>query len=233
VVDRDPPPGNPAEERFVIKLERIALPDGLRALAYRDPRGSLIVYVSTSLDARAQRVAVMEAIRATRRTGWRTALPPVGVALVLVVRALMQGATSAVRVRPAAWGAAAGATVLSASAAAVFVTTVPQHHGPGGPGYQPGPPAAGPSSPHHQKPAAPGRSDPAQPVAAPGGSPGAGRAASSGQSGRAATSSGSGGAASPAPSSLPAPVPSAPAPAPSPTQTCIINLLGIKVCTHL
>jgi len=214
----------------VIKLEHIALPDGLRALAYRDPRGNLIVYVSTSLDAKAQRAAVMEAIRATRRTGWRAALPPVGVALVLVARALMHGATGTVRIRPAAWGAAAGATVLSASAAAVFVTAVPQHHGPSGPGYQPSPPAAGPSSPH-QKAAAPGPSNPAQPVAAPGGSPGAGRAASAGQSGQAAASSGSGGAASPAPSSAPAP--SAPAPTPSPTVTCVINLLGIKVCTHL
>lgn len=217
----------------MIQLERVVLPEGLRALAYRDPRGNLIVYVSTSLDAKAQRAAVMEAIRATRRTGWRAALPPVGVALALLARALMHGATSTVRIRPAAWGAAAGATVLSASAAAVFVTAVPQHHGPGGPGYQPAPPAAGPSSPHHQKAAAPSRSDPAHPVAAPGGSPAAGRAASSGQSGRAATSSGSGGAASPAPSSSPTPVPSAPAPTPSPTQTCIINLLGIKVCTHL
>jgi hypothetical protein len=215
----------------VIKLEHIALPDGLRALAYRDPKGHLIVYVSTSLDAKAQRAAVMEAIRATRRTGWRAALPPVGVALVLVAKALMHGAAGTVRIRPAAWGAAAGATVLSASAAAVFVTAVPQHHGPSGPGYQPSPPAAGPSSPHHQKAAAPGGSDPAQPVAAPGGSPGAGRAASAGQSGQAAASSGSGGAASPAPSSAPAP--SAPAPTPSPTVTCVINLLGIKVCTHL
>ena len=215
----------------MIRLEHVALPDGLRALAYRDPRGHLIVYVSTSLDAKAQRAAVMEAIRATRRTGWRAALPPVGVALVLVAKALMHGATSTVRIRPAAWGAAAGATVLSASAAAVFVTAVPQHHGPSGPGYQPSPPAAGSSSPHHQKAAAPGPSNPAQPVAAPGGSPGAGRAASAGQSGQAAVSSGSGGAASPAPSS--APVPSAPAPTPSPTVTCVINLLGIKVCTHL
>jgi hypothetical protein len=175
----------------------------------------------------------MEAIRATRRTGWRAALPPVGVALALLARALMHGATSTVRIRPAAWGAAAGATVLSASAAAVFVTAVPHPHGPSGPGYQPGPPAAGPSSPHHQKAAAPSRSDPAQPVAARGGSPGAGRAASAGQSGQAGASSGSGGAASPAPSSAPAPVPSAPAPTPSPTVTCVINLLGIKVCTHL
>lgn len=217
----------------MIRLEHVALPDGLRALAYRDPRGHLIVYVSTSLDAKAQRAAVMEAVRATRRTGWRAALPPVGVALALVARALVHGAASTVRIRPAAWGAAAGATVLSASAAAVFVTTLPQHHSPSGPGYQPSPPAAGPSSAHHQKAAAPGRTGPAQPVADPGGSSGAGQAASAGQPGQAAASSGSGGAASPAPSSAPAPVPSVPAPAPSPTVTCVINLLGIKVCTHL
>jgi len=216
----------------VIQLERVAMPEGLRALAYRDPHGHLIVYVSESLDARVQRAAVMEAIRATRRTGWRAALPPVGVALVIAVRALMRGAASTVRVRPAAWGAAATATVLSASAAAVFVTTVPQHHGPAASTHQPGSPAAGQNSAQGQRPAAHPRSDPAQPAAAPGGSPGAGRAASAGQAGQAPTSSQPGSAASPAPSSSPLPAPSVPLPTPSPTPTCIV-LLGVVVCTHL
>ncbi len=212
----------------MIQLERVTLPEGLRALAYRDERGNLIVYVSKSLDARVQRAAVMEAIRATRRTGWRAALPPVGVALVLAARVLMRGAASTVRVRPAAWGAAAGATVLSASAAAVFVTAVP-HHGPAGPAQQPGPPPAGQNSPHGRQPATRTGSDPIQPVAATGGSPGAGHAASTRKSGKTTTSSAPGSAASPAPAS-PAPAPS-PLPTPSPTPTCIINLLGIKVCT--
>ena len=211
----------------MIQLERVTLPEGLRALAYRDERGNLIVYVSKSLDARVQRAAVMEAIRATRRTGWRAALPPVGVALVLAARVLMRGAVSTVRVRPAAWGAAAGATVLSASAAAVFVTAVP-HHGPAGPSQQPGPPPTGQSSPHGRQPAARTGSDPVQPVAATGGSPGGGHA-STRKAGKTTTSSAPGSAASPAPAS-PAPALS-PLATPSPTPTCIINLLGIKVCT--
>ncbi len=214
----------------MIQLERVTLPEGLRALAYRDERGNLIVYVSKSLDAQVQRAAVMEAIRATRRTGWRAALPPVGVALVLAVRVLMRGAASTVRIRPVAWGAAAGGAVLSASAAAVFVTAVPPHHGPAGPAQQPGPPAAGQNSPHGRQPAGHTGSDPVQPVADVGNSPGAGHTASTAKAGKTATSSAPGSAASPAPSSSPAPAPS-PQPTPSPTPTCIINLLGIRVCT--
>jgi len=139
----------------------------------------------------------------------------------------MRGAAGTARIRPAAWGAAATATVLSASAAAVFVTAVPHHRAPG-PAGQPGSPAAGQNSAQGQRAAGHTRSDPAQPAAAPGGSPGAGQAVPSAPV-LLPTPSALGGAASTAPS--PAPGPTLPVPLPTPTPTCIINVLGIKVCT--
>jgi hypothetical protein len=59
----------------VIRVERVALPAGLRAVAQRDADGILVIYVSDQLDSRQQRAAVMEAVRASRRAGWRSALP--------------------------------------------------------------------------------------------------------------------------------------------------------------
>jgi hypothetical protein len=59
----------------VIRVERVALPAGLRAVAQRDADGILVIYVSDQLDSQRQRAAVMEAVRASRRAGWRSALP--------------------------------------------------------------------------------------------------------------------------------------------------------------
>ena len=64
----------------MIRIERVALPKGLRAVAYRNPRGDLVIYVSQALDADCVRTTVRKAIRASRRAGWRAGLPPVGVA---------------------------------------------------------------------------------------------------------------------------------------------------------
>ena len=36
----------------MIHLERVRLPDGLKALAYRDQTGNLVIYVSEGLDAK-------------------------------------------------------------------------------------------------------------------------------------------------------------------------------------
>jgi hypothetical protein len=41
----------------VIHLERVDLPDGLRALAFRDRNGNLVIFVSAGLDAKQQRAA--------------------------------------------------------------------------------------------------------------------------------------------------------------------------------
>jgi hypothetical protein len=230
----------------VIHVERVSMPDGLRALAYRDRRGNLVVYVSDGLDAKGQRAAIIEAIRASRRAGWRKAgLLPVGVGLAAAIRALLGRVGHTIGARPVAWGAAATATALGATAAGVFIVSPPQpHHSsaagrPHGPGtvlpVQPSGQQPGGQAPHHRQ---------VHPVAVASVSPGPGQPASSGKPRPAPTSP-----ASPAPGPAPAPAPSpSPAPAPAPTQPvpvpvpvpapsptvstpgiCVI-VLGIKVC---
>jgi len=69
----------------MIRIERVPLPDGLRALAHRDPDGGLLIYVSSTLDAPVQRIAVMAAVRASRQSEGRTAAP-LGLALLAGLR---------------------------------------------------------------------------------------------------------------------------------------------------
>jgi hypothetical protein len=206
----------------VIHLERVILPAGLRAVAYRDGRGNLVIYVSETLDATRQRAAVVEAIRAARRNRWRTALPS-AVALLLGIRVIAARAFGVVKLRPLAWGATATTAVLGATAAGVFVTAVPHHHAPSAAGRQAQPSSVRPTSPGPQ-PTHAGRQGAVQPVAAH----------RSHSSGHAAASTGK---PSPATStttstSAPAPTPTAsaePSPSPSPTLLCVI-LLGERVC---
>jgi hypothetical protein len=66
-VDGDPQAGVAAPEHFVIRLERVAMPAGLKAVAHLDPQGDLIIYISDALDADGARLAVRVAIRAWRR----------------------------------------------------------------------------------------------------------------------------------------------------------------------
>jgi hypothetical protein len=227
----------------VIQLERVTLPRGLSALAHRDPDGNLLVYVSATLDATRQRSAVMEAIRATRRTTWRAGLPPVGLALVLGVKTAARRVASALRVRPLAWGAAATATAAGAATVGALIITAPhQGHPPVAAGPGPGPSAAAPlPQSSHRPPAHPGhhgRPGPSTRLVASGGSPGAVRPSTSGKPAP-ATGSG-GGAPSPTPnpqpgsSPSPAPVTTQPAPAPSPSPTggsgVCVTLVGLKVC---
>jgi hypothetical protein len=236
----------------VIHLERVHLPDGLRALAYRDRNGNLVIYVSEGLDAKQQRAAIVEAIRASRRAGWRkTGLLPVGIAMALGIRALLERAGRAVGARPVAWGTAATVTVLGASAAGVFIASAPHPHGPsaagrpGGPGtVQPSAQQPGSHAPHRRQ---------VRPVAVVGLSPGPGQPASSGKPSRAPTPPGGPSPTTPAPGPRPSPSPSptpaqpapspsrtpAPTPTPSPSPspsgtggspgTCIV-VLGITVC---
>jgi hypothetical protein len=83
----------------VIRIERVALPAGLRAMAQRDADGVLIIYVSQELDARRQRAAVMTAVRASRRAGWRGGVP-VGIAAFGSVRLLLRRAAGSARSPP-------------------------------------------------------------------------------------------------------------------------------------
>ena len=111
----------------MIRIERVALPAGLRAIAHRDPRGDLVIYVSDVLDAKRQRAAVMEALRASRRTGWRTWLPPVGLVLLTPFRRWARHAAAALRAHPAGWAAAT--TVVVAGTAASGSSSVPRRTG--------------------------------------------------------------------------------------------------------
>ena len=205
----------------MIHLERVILPDGLRAVAYRDGRGNLVIYVSETLDAACQRTAVVEAIRAARRTRWRTALPS-AIAVLLGIRMIAAKAFSVVKLRPLAWGATATTAVLGATAAGVFVTAVPHHHVPSASGGRPQPSSVRPTAPSTQ-PARSGDQGTVRPVAASRKSPSSGRAASTGKPSPAATStSGSTSAPSPTPAASPSPSPSA-------SLVCVI-LLGERVC---
>ena len=219
MVDRDPASGFAAQECVVIHLERVILPAGLRAVAYRDARGNLVIYVSETLDAARQRAAVVEAIRAARRTRWRTALPS-AIAVLLGIRLIAARAFAVVKLRPLAWGATATTAVLGATTAGVFVTAVPHHHSPSAAGRQAQPSSVRPATPGTQ-PTHAGHQGTVKPVAARR-SPSSGHAAaSSGKPSPASTTT-------TAPS--PTPAPSAePSPSPSPSLLCVI-LLGERVC---
>jgi hypothetical protein len=205
----------------VIQLERVILPPGLRAVAHRDGRGNLVIYVSETLDAACQRAAVVEAIRAARRTRWRTALPS-AIAVLLGIRAIASRAFGVVKLRPLAWGATATTAVLGATAAGVFVTAVPHHHAPSASGGRAQPSSVRPTTPGAQ-PTHAGRQGTVEPVAARR-SPSSGHAASTGKPSPATSTTGS--------TSAPSPTPAAsaePSPSPSPSLLCVI-LLGENVC---
>lgn len=205
----------------MIHLERVILPPGLRAVAYRDARGNLVIYVSETLDAARQRAAVVEAIRAARRTRWRTALPS-AIAVLLGIRAIASRAFGVVKLRPLAWGATATTAVLGATAAGVFVTAVPHHHAPSASGGRAQPSSVRPTTPGAQ-PTHAGRQGTVEPVAARR-SPSSGHAASTGKPSPATSTPGS--------TSAPSPTPAAsaePSPSPSPSLLCVI-LLGENVC---
>jgi hypothetical protein len=205
----------------MIHLERVILPAGLRAVAYRDGRGNLVIYVSETLDAACQRSAVVQAIRAARRNRWRTALPS-AIAVLLGIRAFAAHAFRVVKLRPLAWGATATTAVLGATAAGVFVTAVPHHHGPSASGGQARPSSVRPNAPGTQ-PARAGHQGTVGPVATRKSSS-SGHASSAGKPSPAATSTGS--------TSAPSPTPTAsaqPSPSPSASLLCVI-LLGERVC---
>lgn len=205
----------------MIHLERVILPAGLRAVACRDGRGNLVIYVSETLDAACQRAAVVEAIRAARRNRWRTALPS-AIAVLLGIRAVVAHAFGVVKLRPLAWGATATTAVLGATAAGVFVTAVPHHHAPSASGRQAQPSSVRPTAAATQ-PAHAGHQGTVKPVAAR-------RSRSSGHAAGAGKPSPATSSTSPATAPSPSPAPSAePSPSPSPSLLCVI-LLGERVC---
>jgi hypothetical protein len=207
----------------VIHLERVIMPTGLRAVAYRDARGNLVIYVSETLDAACQRAAVVAAIRAARRTRWRAAVPSAGIAMLLGIRAIAGRALGTLKLRPLAWGATATTAVLGATAAGVFITAVPHHHAPSASGRQAQPSSVRPAATGRQ-PTQGGHQGDVKPVAATRTSPSSGHAASTGKPRPAATSTAS---SAPAPTATATPSPS---PSPSPSSLVCVILLGERVC---
>jgi len=211
----------------VIHLERVPLPQGLRAVAYRDKRGNLVIYVSETLDAARQRAAVLEAIRASRRNEWRRGgVPSAAIVLLLGIRTVLWRAAGTLKARPLAWGTAATTAVAGASAAAVFITAVPHHPPPQA--QRPEPSAIQPLTPQGQAPGHAVHQTHAR-AAAP--SKGGGQAAAAKRPQPTPTSSaGSSPAPTPAPSASPSPTPTQPAPSPSPSGRICVVALGIRVC---
>jgi hypothetical protein len=214
----------------VIHLERVALPPGLRAVAYRDKRGNLVIYLSETLDAACQRTAVVEAIRAARRTEWRHGgLPSAAIVLLLGIRTALWRAAGALKARPVAWGAAATTAVAGASAAGVFITAVPHHTASAPPASRtPEPSAVQPLTPQGQPPGHASHQAHHTRAAAPGTSPGRGQAEAERSRPSPAPSASASPTPEPAPS--PSPTPTRPAPSPSPSSRICVVVLGIRVC---
>ncbi len=240
----------------MIRIERASLPDGLRAVASRDPNGDLVLFVSDSLDPAGQRLAVRTALRASRRAGWRGAVP-IAVALPWAARLLLHRAAALLRMRPIALASAAG--VAGVAAVALVVAVAAQPHGSTlsiGPPAQEriggGLPGAG-SSPAP----APGRTASGSRTSQPGtgqpqpgsSSPGSGRTPPAPGRTRPVPSPSPTRTPEPSPSATPSPTPTpppttkpAPSPSPSPSPTghhgkpgrksCVI-ILGIKICVPL
>jgi hypothetical protein len=230
----------------MIRIERAIMPAGLRAVAQRDADGVLVIYVSEALDPERQRAAVLEAVRASRRAGWRGGVPA-GVAAFGSVRLLLRRVAARFRTQPVAamgWAGATAAVIAAAVAGALVLSTAASPHRPvkalgSRPGIsvsasaRPGGRAAGPG---------PGRSGSSgrrtgSGGASPGGgtAPGGGAAApsrgttaqapapTSGPPGGPTTGPPGGGGSSSPPSQTPpasgSTHPAAPTPAPSPPQT--------------
>jgi len=243
----------------MIRIERVHLPSGLRALAHRDANGDLVIYVAIDLDSRRQRAAIMEAVRASRRAGWRVVLPGAVVALA-TARLLLRSVAHSVRSHLAAGSAVAAAVAgVGAIAALVLVTGRPPHGQTADARPEPGGvslPVSGGSTPPGGSRSAPGSSGGQVPP--PGASAPVPGQPSNGTSGPpSAPSGGPSTAPSPKPSSpgspptppgsptrTPTPTatptqPSSPSPSPTPSPpkkgkpgTCVI-VLGIKVCVPL
>jgi len=186
----------------MIRIERVALPAGLRAIAQRDTDGILIIYVSDGLDAQRQRAAVMTAVRASRRAGWRGALP-VGLAAFGSVRLLLRRVAARIRTQPASaagWAGGAAAVIAAGVVSALVLST-----------------GAGPHRPAQALGSRPGVGVSASaPAGSPPGRAGGPGGGGSGSSGRRGSGSGGSGGASPGGG---APVPAAGGTAGAPGRT--------------
>jgi hypothetical protein len=219
------------------RIERTALPDGLRAVLHWGQNRRRIIYVSATLDAKGQRAAVIAALRASHHARWWTRLV-VPLAMLLAGIRVRLGHVPPRSMARLAWAVAAVGVAVVVWA---FVAAAPLHDGasatrvpmsaaarpqpplgeqdapgtPGGrhPGQSPWDPtsALSASRPSHQHPPA-ARSPGSTPSTSPSSVP--------------PTSS-------PPSSSSPPPTPppsSSPPPTPRP-GTCVV-ILGVRVCVQ-
>ncbi len=100
--------------------------------------------MAAELDSRQQRAAVLEAVRASRRAGWRAALP-IWIGLAAGLRFWLRRLQSLIRTQPAAWATGVGAVAAGAVVASVLLTA-PGSHGPLASGGPTGGAITGPAS---------------------------------------------------------------------------------------
>jgi hypothetical protein len=244
----------------MIRIERVSLPRGLRAIARRDAAGTLIIYVAAELDAAQQRAAVWAAVGASGRAGWGAVLP-LGILLLGGFRTWLGHLLRGVRLHPAAWATGAAATTLGAAAVTgiVFTTAVPHSPltdgvgpGPGGsitqqaqgrPGQSTGPGRSGaPSSPAPSSTQPqPGRTSkgPGRTPPAPGRtSPAPTKSSKAPSRSPSPTPTPSSTSATPTPTPTPTTSSTSPSPSPKPKKkkkgsgTCV-TVLGVQVCLGL
>jgi hypothetical protein len=224
----------------MIHIERVELPDGIRAFAHRD-NGAVVVCVSPELSMREQLAAIRQALRAAPAAGWRAPRSPVLFPALLGSLGLQRAPDGRWTYRMAVAGVAVlvavlvGATVLSGVTLRIGGTPQQDAVAPG----QPLVTGPGPAPSQARDSHAPGSSS--QPTS--GTSP-RGSAPSSGPAPTPGKTTSSGGPApaasgSPAPvTTTPAPQPSSnpsPQPSPSPTKqsggsgSCV-DVLGVTIC---
>lgn len=217
----------------MIRIEHIALPAGLSAVARHDADGHLAIFVSNALEPGQQRAAVRVALRAARRHDWRFGLLPLpAIAALSAIRSGVSGLGQLLRAHTVTTTIAATSVAGAVAAGVVMFAAVPHEHGgntasrPGVPSYRQSPPASPAISPGRARPGvpAPAHQAHASQAAIVIGSPGATVRPGT-------TPSPTTGAPAPNPSSSSAGQSPSPAPtsSPPPGRHCI-ELLGVVIC---
>lgn len=226
----------------MIHIERVELPDGIRAFAHRD-NGAVVVCVSPDLSARERRIAIRQALRAAPAAGWRAPRSPILFPALLGSIGLQRAPEGRWTYRMAV---ATVVVLVAVLVGATVLTGVSLHVGnPQQDAVAPGQPlltGPGPAPSQAKDSHGPGSSSqPTNSTSPHGSAPSSGSAPSPAKT--TTTSSGGGPApessGSPAPvTTTPAPQPSsnpAPTPSPSPTKqsggsgSCV-DVLGVTIC---
>jgi hypothetical protein len=115
----------------MIRIDHLALPPGLDAIARRTGRGELYVVISDALDPGRQRAAVRAAVRAARRHAWEFGMLPLPLAAAPALRGAVRQAIHFLRAHGAVSAVAGSLAAGSVAAtAAVFIVAAPPHGNP-------------------------------------------------------------------------------------------------------